>query len=81
MSGFDVDPDHLALRTDELGEQQGDFTGAAAEVEDLHPARDPGGDEELPRERTVDLVLQDQPPGLCRRPAERIAVLGYHRLQ
>ena len=67
------------MRTDEIGAQQCDVAGAAAEVEDLHAPSDAGRSEELPRERTVDLVLEDQAPGLGVGAAERISVDGGRR--
>ena len=59
-----VDADDRSLRTDEVGAQHRDVAGTAPQVEDLHPARDAGGHQELPGDRAVDLVLQDQAAGL-----------------
>ena len=64
MSRVRVDSDDRSLGTDEIGAQHRDIAGAAAQVEDLHPAPDTGVRQELPGDRAVDLVLEDQAAGL-----------------
>ena len=73
-SPFMSTPTTCPLGTDEVGEQQGDVAGAAADVEHLHPGRDAGGGEELAGDRAVDLVLADQPRRLGLRSPEGIVV-------
>ena len=69
-----VDPDDSSLGTDEIGAQHRDVSGTASQVEHLHPAGDAGGQQELPGDRAVHLVLQDQAAGLRVGTSERIRV-------
>ena len=64
----------MTLRSDEVGGEEGDVAGAAAEVEDLHATGDAGGAEQPPGERPVDLRLEDQSASLGLRPTERVGV-------
>jgi hypothetical protein len=73
-----VDSDDFSLGSHQFGEQQGDVTGTTPELEDLHARRDARRLEKLASQRTVDLVLKDQPPSLGVGTPQRIAV-GHGR--
>jgi hypothetical protein len=77
--GVHVYADDLTLRADQVGQEQGDVTGAAADVEHLHPRRDARCGQELAGERAVELVLEDEPSRLGIGATQRIAVCGLGR--
>jgi hypothetical protein len=62
--GRELDADNLARRPHDLGQQQRDVTGAAADVEHAHAARDARRPQQLAQGRPVEAVLQHQPPRL-----------------
>jgi hypothetical protein len=77
--GIHVHADDLALGADQVGQEQGDVTGAAADVEHLHPRRDARCGQELAGERAVELVLEDEPSRLGIGATQRVAVCGIGR--
>ena len=73
--GVHVDPDHLALGADQFRCQQCNVAGATTHLEHLHPDTDACSDEELAGQRTIDLMLQNQPLRLSIRATKRVVVV------
>jgi hypothetical protein len=78
--GRSIGTDHLARLTHEVGDQECDVAGAAADVEHAHPGDDPGFDQEPSRDRIDEPRLNAEtlqlPLGMTERVGGR---LGFGR--